>query len=281
MKIITKPEKMQETVRLLKKQGFSIGFVPTMGALHYGHASLIKKARQENKKVVVSIFVNPAQFGYNEDFLRYPRNLKKDSLFCRRLGVDFIFYPKASDIYPEGFKTYVNVEGMGDVLCGFYRPGHFKGVVTIVAKLFNIIPADIAYFGQKDAQQLAIIQRMVQDLNLPIKIRSVATVRDNDGLALSSRNVYLNKKTRKDALALSGSLKLASGLVKKGVYDCSKICEAVKEFLVTVDPQSIDYVAIVDPQTLKPLRRIKKKALLVLAVRIGQVRLIDNAVLEP
>ncbi len=280
MIIIRSPEKMRSITDSLHRKGKSVGFVPTMGALHQGHLSLIRQARLENDRVVVSIFVNPVQFGYNEDFARYPRDLQKDSSLCRKAGVDYLFYPGAKDIYPAGFKSYVCVEGLSDILCGFYRPGHFRGVATVVAKLFNIVAADKAYFGQKDAQQAVIIARLAEDLNFPVKIRVLPTVRESGGLAMSSRNAYLSPAERQKALVIPRSLKKAQELVKKGVRGCSRIAESVKEVLVSADPQSIDYVAIVDPRSLQPLNRINKQALLLVAVKIGKARLIDNIILK-
>lgn len=280
MKIVRNPQEMRQGVMKLRKQGCSIGLVPTMGALHEGHLRLIQQARERNDKVVVSIFVNPLQFGRNEDFSRYPGDLKKDVSFCRKAGVDYVFVPSTQALYPNDFKTSVNVEGLSDVLCGFYRSGHFKGVATIVAKLFNIIPADTAYFGQKDAQQVLIVQRMVRDLNFPVEIRTVPTVREPDGLAMSSRNAYLSATQRKDAAVLSQSLRRAQGLVKQGVHDAGRIKSTVEEMISAVACGGIEYVAVVNPENLQPVTIIKTKALLAIAVRIGKTRLIDNVILN-
>ena len=209
MKIIHSINQMASVSKRLRADGQAIGFVPTMGALHEGHLSLMRKARKENDVVVVSIFVNPIQFGPQEDYRRYPRNLRQDARLCSKEGVGIIFYPQAKDIYPQGYKTYVDVEDLSKVLCGKFRPGHFSGVATVVTKLFNIVNPDIAYFGQKDAQQAIIIQRMAKDLNMPIKIKVMPTVREKDDLALSSRNAYLSKSERKDAAVLYQALNLA------------------------------------------------------------------------
>ncbi len=279
MKIIRSPRQMQRLVQTLRKKGLSIGFVPTMGALHAGHGRLIKEAARDNDRVVVSIFVNPLQFGRNEDYGRYPRDLKEDSSFCKRMKVDYIFAPAVQALYPLGFRTSVNVEGLSEVLCGFFRPGHFRGVTTVVAKLLNIVPADTVYLGQKDAQQAVIIQRMVRDLDFPIKVRIVPIVREPDGLALSSRNAYLSPLERRDALVLSQSLKKARELVKDGVRDPMRIKHVVERMLQSASTASVEYVALVDHRTLEPVSRIASGTLLALAVRVGKTRLIDNAVL--
>lgn len=279
MKIIRSPKEMQRCMQMLRKKGLSIGFVPTMGALHEGHGRLIHEAARDNDRVVVSIFVNPLQFGRNEDYGRYPRDLKKDASFCKRMKVDYIFAPAVQALYPPGFRTSVNVEGLGDVLCGFFRPGHFRGVTTIVAKLFNIVGADTAYFGQKDAQQAVIIQRMVRDLDLPVKVRVVPIVREPDGLALSSRNAYLSPLERRDAVVLSQSLRKARELVKGGVRDPLRIKHVVERMVQATSTASVEYVALVDRQTLEPVSRITAGTLLALAVRVGRTRLIDNTVL--
>ena len=215
MKIIRGIIPMQKLCGRLKAEGRKIGFVPTMGALHEGHLALIRKARKENDTLVVSIFVNPAQFGPKEDFKRYPRSLTRDSLLCKKCGVDIIFSPAVSSIYPKGYRTYVRVEGLSEVLCGAFRKGHFRGVATVVAKLFNIVQPDRAYFGQKDAQQCVIIKKMCRDLNMPLDIKVLPTVRGPGGLALSSRNAYLSPEERKDALVLFQALSKAKELIKK------------------------------------------------------------------
>ncbi len=253
-----------------------IGYVPTMGALHLGHISLIRAARRENDMVVVSIFVNPLQFGPKEDFTGYPRGLRKDAWLCERFGADIIFCPNYKVMYPEGFSTLVQVAGLSEVLCGASRPGHFQGVATVVAKLFNIVQPDTAYFGQKDAQQVAVIKKMAGDLNMPVKIKVVPTARDTDGLALSSRNRYLNAQERKDASVLYKSLSLARRLISKGQTSSPAIIAAMKRLISTVRSAKIDYVAIVDVVSFKPKLKISDKVLIMVAVWIGKTRLIDN-----
>ncbi len=279
MKVIRNIHQMYQFSRKAGLKGKTIGFVPTMGALHKGHLSLIRQAHQENDIVVVSIFVNPAQFGAKEDFKHYPRPIKKDISLCKEEGVDFIFYPTASRMYPDGFRTYVDVEELSDCLCGESRPGHFKGVATVVTKLFNIVLPDVAYFGQKDAQQAVIIKKMLYDLNMPVKIKVLPTVREKDGLALSSRNVYLNEKERKDAVVLFNSLNLARDLINRGVRDTAKIIGLMKQLIYKKKSAKIDYISIVDTDNLKPLKKISAKALVALAVWIGKMRLIDNMVI--
>jgi pantoate--beta-alanine ligase len=251
-----------------------------MGALHQGHASLIRRARRENDAVVASIFVNPSQFGPREDFRKYPRDLKKDTLFCRRLGVDYIFYPSALAMYPKDFRTRVYVPGHSDVLCGESRSGHFQGVAGVVAKLLNIVQPDIAYFGQKDTQQAVIIQRMALDLNIPVEIKVLPTVRESNGLALSSRNRYLNPAEKRDALVLSESLRLASKLIKGGTRDSRKIIQAMRQLIRGKKSSRIDYVSIVDLDNLRPLETVSRNALIALAVWVGKTRLIDNIIIR-
>lgn len=276
MKIIKSPEILFKNIKRLKLAGKSVGFVPTMGALHEGHLSLIRKARKVNKIVVVSIFVNPSQFAPREDLKKYPRPIKKDLLLARKEKVDYVFYPSAKTMYPDNFLTYVFVSGLSETLCGKSRPGHFRGVATIVLKLFNIIQPDAAYFGQKDAQQAVIIKKMAKDLNIPVKIKVMPTIRDKDGLALSSRNIYLNKEERLSALVLSRSLNLAKLLIKGGASDAAKIISRMKQLISQKKNASIDYVSIVDPESLQPLKKISGDYLIVLAIRIGKTRLIDN-----
>jgi len=271
---------MQRIVQDLRRRKKTIGFVPTMGALHTGHLSLIKQACKENDIVIVSIFVNPAQFGSGEDFRRYPRNLKVDALLCRNEGVDFIFYPDAADVYPKGYKTYVIVEQLSDVLCGKFRPGHFKGVATIVTKLFNIVQPDIAYFGQKDAQQAVIIQQMVKDLNMSLKIKVLPIIREPDGLAMSSRNAYLSEQERKDAAVLHQALRKAQDLIKRGTTNPSKIILAMRRIIRRKESARIQYIEIVDPDELKPVKKIKDRVLIALAVYVGKTRLIDNLIIN-
>lgn len=276
MRIIRSISQMHKITGALKRRGRTIGFVPTMGALHEGHLSLIRQSRKDNDLTVVSIFVNPAQFGPKEDLKRYPRPFKKDVFLCRKEKVDFIFYPQAGEMYPADFRTSVEVKGLGDVLCGAFRPGHFHGVATVVSKLFNIVGPDIAYFGQKDAQQTAVIRRMAEDLNMPLKIKVMPTVREADGLALSSRNVYLNRQERQDSLVLSKALGLAQELIRYGQRNASVIIARMKALIRTKKSAEIDYIAVVDSQDLKPVKTVKNNCLIALAVRFGKTRLIDN-----
>jgi pantoate--beta-alanine ligase len=257
-----------------------IGFVPTMGYLHQGHLSLIRRARQSSDIVVISIFVNPTQFGPQEDLDRYPRNLKRDAELAEEEGVDYIFHPDVSELYPEGYKTYVFVEELSDKLCGANRPGHFRGVTTIVLKLFNIIQPQLAYFGQKDAQQAIIIRRMVEDLNLDIKIEVAPIVREADGLAMSSRNAYLNSEERKTALVLYRSLKAAEKLIEQGERNSSAIAHEMKKIISQEPSAKIDYISLTDNKNLQELAIIKKEVLIALAVHIGKTRLIDNIVIQ-
>lgn len=281
MKIIRSINLMQKAACAVRKSGKTIGFVPTMGALHEGHMSLIRRARKENDCVVVSIFVNPAQFGPKEDFKKYPRPFAADVAKCRQEKVDIIFCPGAHEMYPSGYKTYVEVADLGNYLCGVSRPGHFKGVATVVAKLLNIVRPDAAYFGQKDAQQVAVIQRMVADLNFPLRIKVMPTVREHDGLAMSSRNAYLNREERQQAVALSRALRLARSMVSSGTRDSRTIIAAMSSLIKSQKKAQIDYVAIVDASCLEPVKRIARKALVALAVRFGKTRLIDNSILKP
>ncbi len=280
MKIIKSPAKMYSAVKENRIKGKTVGFVPTMGALHEGHISLIKEARRQNDIVIVSIFVNPIQFGPKEDFKRYPRSINKDILLCKKEGVDFIFYPADSQLYPKVFSTYVVVEKLSDALCGKYRPGHFKGVATIVNKLFNIVNPDAAYFGQKDAQQAVVIKRMVCDLNIPVTIKVLPIVREKSGLALSSRNIYLNEREKNDALVLFQSLNLAKSLINKGVRDTDKIINIVRQLIQKKDTAKIDYVDIVDIDSLERVKKITGNCLIVLAVWLGKTRLIDNIIIN-
>jgi len=276
MRIIRSLKEMIGFSKNKRLKAKTIGFVPTMGALHQGHLSLIRRARQENDIVVVSIFVNPTQFGPREDFKKYPRNLKQDSSLCRKDGVDIIFYPDRKAMYPADYRTFVSVEGLGDVLCGGTRPGHFKGVATAVTKLFNIVNPDIAYFGQKDAQQAIIIQRMVNDLNMPFKIKVMRTIREKDGLAASSRNIYLNEKERKTATALYEALKKARDLISKGSQNAQGIIRQIKSIIKERGIARIDYISIVDLDNLEPIKKINSNCLIALAAWVGGTRLIDN-----
>jgi len=278
MRIIKSIKETADYSRRRHKEGKRIGFVPTMGYLHEGHLSLIRKARKETDVVVVSIFVNPTQFGPREDFKRYPRNFRRDRQLAASCDADLIFYPNAKDMYPECHRTYVNVEEITDNLCGASRPGHFRGVTTVVAKLFNIVQPDIAYFGRKDAQQATVIERMVRDLNMPVKVRVLPTVREKDGLAMSSRNAYLNKRQRQDALVLRQSLLKARVLIKSGEKNSGRIKAVMKRMISKKRTAKIDYVSIVDIRDLKDVERIKNRVLIALAIKMGPTRLIDNMV---
>jgi len=280
MIIIRSIKNLQSQIRNLKRDSKSIGFVPTMGALHAGHISLIRQGRSENDILVVSIFVNPTQFGPAEDLRRYPRPFKADVSICKKEGVDIIFYPGAKQMYPEGYRTYVFVEDLSDVLCGKFRPGHFKGVATIVTKLLNIIQPDIAYFGQKDAQQARIIQKMVRDLNITVKVKVMPTVRETSGLAISSRNSYLSTTERKDATVLYGALREAEVMVRQGVKNSFKIIDKMRQIIERKRSARIQYIEIVDLNELRPIKRIQGKILVALAVWIGKTRLIDNTIIS-
>jgi pantoate--beta-alanine ligase len=264
-----------------RSRGLTVGLVPTMGALHEGHASLIRAARAETGFVAVSIFVNPAQFGPKEDFSRYPRQMEKDLQLCRHEEVDIVFAPHADDIYPPGFCTYVEVAGLQDVLCGASRPGHFRGVATVVLKLLEIVQPDVAYFGQKDAQQVRIIEQMVRDLNVPVRVHVCPIVREADGLALSSRNQYLDADQRRQALVLSQALERAQQAIENGERDAGVIRRLLEAHIRTAPAARIDYLAVVDGQTLAAVERVDGDVLIALAVKFGDTRLIDNIRLTP
>jgi len=281
MKIVETIRQVRQIIALQKKQGKRVGFVPTMGALHQGHLSLIRLARKHSDFVVVSIFVNPTQFGPKEDFKKYPRNPKKDAALCKSAGADLIFAPVPEEIYPKGFSTYVNVENLTQGLCGASRPGHFKGVTTVVAKLFNIVQPDAAVFGQKDAQQLTVIRRMTADLDLPIKIIGAPIVREPDGLAMSSRNAYLTLEERAEAPTLYRSLQLAGNMIKSGKRQADSVKREMAKLLYRDAPLGeIDYIEIVDNETLRPVKQIKQNTLIALAVKLPNARLIDNLVIK-
>lgn len=264
----------------MKARGKTIGFVPTMGALHDGHLSLVEAARKKSDIVVVSVFVNPLQFGPSEDFAQYPRDLKKDLNLLKNFEVDILFLPKEADMHPKGYKTYVEVEGLSKKMCGRSRPDHFRGVTTVVAKLFNIILPDFTFFGDKDFQQQVIIKQMVKDLILPIEIINLPTVRDFDGLALSSRNKYLNPKERKSAIIIYKALSQVKQEIEKGEKDLRKILLRIRSLIGTEPSIRLDYVVIVDPETLEEKDKIKGKMLIALAACLGKARLIDNVLVE-
>jgi len=270
---------IREYVRKARSSGHSIGLVPTMGYLHEGHLELMRRAKKQCDKVIVSIFVNPTQFGPGEDLERYPRDLDRDVRMSEEVGVDVIFNPPADEIYPAGYCTYVDVERITEKLCGLSRPGHFRGVATVVAKLFNIVKPDFAYFGQKDAQQALVIKRMVTDLNMDLEVVTVPTVREPDGVAMSSRNVYLEPDQRRAALVLSRSLHMAEEAVRAGERDAAKIRQLVIDMIELEPLANVDYVEIYSHPDLEPVEQIQGPALLALAVKIGRARLIDNTIL--
>lgn len=271
----TKAE-VRKQVAEWKKEGLSVGLVPTMGYLHEGHLSLIKNSVANNDKTVVSIFVNPIQFSPNEDLASYPRDLERDSKLCSDAGVDIIFNPEPEEMYGDGFCTFVDMSVLTEELCGLSRPIHFRGVCTVVNKLFNIVRPDNAYFGQKDAQQLAIVKQMVKDLDMNINIVGCPIIREADGLAKSSRNTYLSADERKAALVLGRSIKLGLSMAKEGETDCGKIISAMTELIESEPLAKIDYVKIVDAKTMQQTEKIDRAVLCAIAVYIGKTRLIDN-----
>lgn len=267
---------VRSVVREWRRQGQSIGFVPTMGYLHEGHKSLIDRAVSECDKVVVSIFVNPMQFGPTEDLAQYPRDLEADSILCDTSGAHLIFHPEPEEMYGEGFCSFVDMNGPTSALCGKSRPIHFRGVCTVVAKLFNIVQPDKAYFGQKDAQQLSVIRRMVADLDMPIQIVGCPIVRESDGLAKSSRNVYLNQEQRHAALILSKAVTKGQDMVRRGERTASAILAVMREMIETEPLARVDYIEAVDATTIQPIEILKGEVLVAMAVYIGNTRLIDN-----
>ena len=276
-KIISNPAEVQKIARQWKKEGYTIGLVPTMGYLHDGHRSLIHKAAMQNDKVIVSVFVNPIQFGPNEDLDSYPRDLEADTAVCASEGVDIIFHPEPEDMYGDHFLTHVEVDEITKVLCGKSRPVHFRGVTTVVNKLMNISKADRAYFGQKDAQQLAVVRKMVKDLNMDIEVVGCPIVREEDGLAKSSRNKYLSPEERKAAVVLSRSLNKAHKLMNEGERNADKIRETIREELSSEPLADIEYVSVVDSESLQDIEGdVTAPVLVAIAVRIGSTRLIDN-----
>lgn len=280
MKVIKTIDEVRKIVKEWKKQGLSVGLVPTMGYLHEGHASLIDASVKENDRTVVSDFVNPIQFGPNEDLASYPRDINRDSLLCEEHGADIIFNPEPSEMYGEIFCTHVDMDVLTKELCGLSRPTHFRGVCTVVTKLFNIVTPDNAYFGQKDAQQLAVIKRMVEDLNMDIKIHGCPIVREADGLAKSSRNTYLSAEERKAALILSQSIALGKKMADDGETNAETITSAMKAKIETEPLAKIDYVKIVDSLTMQQVKTLENSVLCAIAVYIGKTRLIDNFITE-
>lgn len=280
MKAISSIVEMHKTSLGLRNRGKSVGFVPTMGALHKGHTSLIEKAKKDNDVVILSIFVNPTQFTAGEDYYSYPRDIEKDKTTASDIGVDYLFLPSADEMYPEGYKTFVNVEDITEPLCGKFRLGHFKGVATVVLKLFNIVKPQRAYFGEKDYQQLLVIRRMARDLNLDIEIANMPTIREGDGLAMSSRNRYLNQKEMISAAAIYKALKISQEMVKDSERMSKNIITEMERVIKNEDGIKIDYISICDPDTLEDVKIISDRALIAIAVRIGNARLIDNCIVE-
>lgn len=278
MDIITTVEGVRKQVKEWRKEGLTVGLVPTMGYLHEGHKSLIDKAVAENDRVVVSVFVNPIQFGPSEDLASYPRDLERDAELCEKAGANVIFHPEDSEMYFDDFCTYVDMDDLTKGLCGKTRPTHFRGVCTVVSKLFHIVAPDRAYFGQKDAQQLAVIRRMVRDLNFDLEIVGCPIVREEDGLAKSSRNTYLNAEERKAAVVLHKGLTEGEKLLEAGEKDAAKVIAAVREVIEKEPLAKIDYVELVDWNTLKPVNTVEDTVLMAVAVYIGKTRLIDNVI---
>lgn len=281
MEITHNVESARTFSRAARAREARVALVPTMGALHEGHLSLVRAARAKSDAVVVSIFVNPTQFGPNEDFAKYPRNLERDRELLQHEGVDLVFVPSAEEMYPPGDTTWVEVQGLSERLCGRSRPGHFRGVTTVVSKLFHIIEPDVAFFGQKDAAQVAIIRRMVRDLHIPVDIEVGPIVRESDGLAMSSRNSYLSPEERESALVLHRSLTRVQALFDKGEREAGKLISTAKDEFAAEPAARLDYFEIVGPDTLEAVESIKHRSLVAVAAFLGRTRLIDNILLEP
>jgi len=280
MEIAKTIESIRNRIREARKSGKKIGFVPTMGALHSGHVSLIEAASKECDFIVVSIFVNPTQFAPGEDFQKYPRPIDKDLKMCEEKDVDVVFIPEPDELYPDKSLTWVNVEKLTEPLCGRYRPGHFRGVTTVCAKLFNIVLPDIAYFGQKDAQQAIVIKKMVADLNMPLEIAVCPTVREPNGLAVSSRNDYLSKQQRRDASVIYKSLQKSQELIKSDVTDIKTIISEMRKVLSRIPSLELQYIEILDAESLKQIDRVRGKVLIAVAAKLGPARLIDNIIVD-
>ncbi|MEA1935430.1 MAG: pantoate--beta-alanine ligase [Thermodesulfobacteriota bacterium] len=278
MKIIESVKEMQEFSESLRNSGKKIAFVPTMGYFHHGHLSLMEEGRKLGDCLIISIYVNPTQFGPGEDLEKYPRDFESDGKLSEDVGVDVIFYPPDSEMYPEHYQTFVDVERVTNNLCGLSRPGHFRGVTTICAKLFNIVKPHVTVFGKKDFQQLVTIKRMVTDLNMDMDVVGMPTIREADGLAMSSRNTYLKEEERESALSLSRSLKLAKELYDNGERNAGKIIDETKKFIEGHPHTKIDYVNICDTTTMNDVEYLESEAVIALAVRVGAARLIDNYV---
>jgi pantoate--beta-alanine ligase len=279
--LVSKLSELRRTLDLARRDGRRIGLVPTMGALHEGHLSLVRTCQSECDLSVVSIYVNPSQFGPNEDLARYPRTLDADLDALATCGADLVFFPADGDVYPPGYSSWVDVGPVSTPLEGQCRPGHFRGVATIVLKLLNMVGPQAAYFGQKDYQQVQVIRRLVADLNVPVEIRVVPTVREADGLAMSSRNRYLAPDERRRATALVRSLRLAAELAAGGERSTAVLADKMRDVILSADPARIDYIALVDPETLEPVQEIRGPTLAALAVVVGRTRLIDNWLIEP
>ena len=280
MEVIKEKARVRKIVLQAQAAGRTVGLVPTMGFFHQGHLELMRHARADCDLVVVTLFVNPTQFTPGEDFEDYPRDFERDSEMAASVGVDYIFNPEVAEMYPEGFSTHVEVEGISDILCGAIRPGHFRGVATVVAKLFNIVPANKAYFGRKDAQQLAVIKRIAADLDLPLEVIGVDTVREPDGLAMSSRNTYLGESERLDALALSEALGVAAGMIASGKRSAAEVTKAMQGVFDALPSVNLEYIAICDNIYLRPLSELRGEVLIAVAARVGKARLIDNMLFE-
>ncbi len=280
MQVIHQISELKKTIKETKEKGLSIGFVPTMGFLHEGHLFLMRTARKENDLLVISIFVNPLQFGEGEDLEEYPRDLTKDRELAYEVGCDLVFAPPVQEMYPPRYATFVDVERLTGNLCGATRPGHFRGVTTVVTKLFNLVQPDRAYFGQKDAQQALVLKKMVNDLNMNLELIVLPTVREEDGLAMSSRNSYLSPQNRREAAILYRSLQQAQEMVAGGERDASVIKETITMTIKNNTSALIDYIEITDTRNIKPLAILEGECLIALAVKFGETRLIDNLLVE-
>lgn len=280
MKVVKTIAEVREQVKAWKAEGLRVGLVPTMGFLHEGHQSLIIKAVEENDRVVVSDFVNPTQFGPKEDLASYPRDIERDAKLCEEAGADLIFHPEPEEMYAPDYCTFVDMDGLTKGLCGKTRPTHFRGVCSVVAKLFNIVAPDSAYFGQKDAQQLAVIRRMVRDLNFDIRIVACPIIREEDGLAKSSRNTYLNAEERAAAVVLSRALNKGKALIESGEQSAAKVKDVIMEELCKEPLAKVDYVEVVDADSIEAIKELKGNVLVAIAVYIGKTRLIDNFIVE-
>lgn len=280
MKVIEHVAQLRDLIKSFKLNGQRIGFVPTLGYLHEGHLSLFRKSTSDNDVTVASIFVNPLQFGPHEDFQKYPRDKKRDEMLAKKEKVDIIFYPSEKEMYPNRYLTYVETEQLADGLCGPFRPGHFRGVTTVVSKLLNIVTPDVLYLGQKDWQQAIILKKMVEDLNYPVVVKIGSTIREKDGLALSSRNVYLTGRQHQEATILYRALDHAREIIQKGQRHPQVVIEAIKAIIATTKVDKIDYIECVQADTLEPLKLLKGKVAIAVAVWFGRTRLIDNIIVS-